>query len=75
MALARLGRYSWPPRRASLPSTQQNPLSQISFSLSMWHAMTDSNLPGEDPHPCDRLLLHACLAASDVAVASYWYGL
>ena len=40
----------------------------------MWHASTDSNLRREDPHPCGRLLLRACLAAAAVAVTSYWHG-
>ena len=72
MALVGLGRYSWLSRRDSLPITQHHRLSQLSSPLPMWHASIDSNIRGEDPHPCGRLLLHACLAAAAVAVASYW---
>ena len=74
MALVRLGRYSWPSRRASLPSTQDHPVSRLSSPLPMRHASTNSNNRGEDPYPCGRSLLHVCLAGAAVAVSSYWYG-
>ena len=38
LALVRLGRYSWPSRRASPRSTQHRHLSQLCPPLPMWHA-------------------------------------
>ena len=65
---------SWPSRGEPLSRTQHHPRSQLSSPPPMRHASTDSNLRGGAPHTCGRSLLHVCLAAAAVAVASYWYG-